>query len=179
MEATWVAAAVAGENGFVGGLSATVAFGREMVGVPPPGSGVFAVLSAMVGAPIGALEVTSLIVGAGGGDLGMEMVGAPTAGADAVGGPEVAGFGALGAEGGVGAFAVAVGGSVADGMAGGASAALSVTRTVSFFKGTLEVCLEGVLFSLSFSLMRFGLVAAGNNNAIRLPLCQTRSSKKW
>jgi hypothetical protein len=47
-------------------------------------------------------------------------------------------------------------------MAGGASAALRVTRTVSFFKGTLDVCFDGtldvcfdgVLFSLS--LMRFG-----------------------
>ena len=54
-------------------------------------------------------------------------------------------------------------GTVADGTAGGASAALRVTRTVSFFKGTLEVCLlrgtldvcldgDGGWFSLS--LMR-------------------------
>jgi hypothetical protein len=47
-----------------------------------------------------------------------------------------------------------VGGKEADGTAGGASEALSVTRTVSFFKGTLEVILEaGVLL---FSLMRGG-----------------------
>jgi hypothetical protein len=51
-------------------------------------------------------------------------------------------------------------GSVAEGMAGGASAAFRVTRTVSFFKGTLEVCLDGTLdvcldgVLLSFSLMR-------------------------
>ncbi len=54
-------------------------------------------------------------------------------------------------------------GTVAEGTAGGASAALRVTRTVSFFKGTLEVCLlkgtlevcldgDGGWFSLS--LMR-------------------------
>lgn len=58
--------------------------------------------------------------------------------------------------GGVGGLIVGAGlaGNVADGMAGGASAAFSVTRTVSFFNGTLDVCLDGVLFS--FSLMRFG-----------------------
>jgi hypothetical protein len=33
------------------------------------------------------------------------------------------------------------GGKAAEGTAGGASAALSVTRTVSFFRGTLEVIL--------------------------------------
>ncbi len=63
-------------------------------------------------------------------------------------------------------------GTVAEGTAGGASAAFSVTRTVSFFNGTLEVCfesgtlvvcfesgtlevcLEGVGCWFSFSLMR-------------------------
>ena len=35
------------------------------------------------------------------------------------------------------------------GLAGGASAALRVTRTVSFFKGMLLVCLESVFFSFS------------------------------
>ena len=44
------------------------------------------------------------------------------------------------------------GGREAAGTAGGASDALSVTRTVSFFKGTLEVILEAG--SLSFSLMQ-------------------------
>ncbi len=54
-------------------------------------------------------------------------------------------------------------GTVEDGTAGGASAALRVTRTVSFLRGTLEVCLlkgtlvvcldgDGGRFSLS--LMR-------------------------
>ena len=59
--------------------------------------------------------------------------------------------------GGVGGLIVGAGlaGSVADGMAGGASAALRVTRTVSFFKGTLEVCLDGVLFSLSLMRLVF------------------------
>lgn len=46
------------------------------------------------------------------------------------------------------------GGKEAAGTAGGASEALSVTRTVSFFKGTLDVILERGLFS--FSLMRGG-----------------------
>ncbi len=49
---------------------------------------------------------------------------------------------------------VSVGGKEAAGTAGGASEALSVTRTVSFFKGTLDVILESGLFS--FSLMRGG-----------------------
>jgi hypothetical protein len=41
---------------------------------------------------------------------------------------------------------------LAEGADGGESAALSVTRTVSFFRGTLDVCLEaGGWFS--FSLM--------------------------
>lgn len=47
-----------------------------------------------------------------------------------------------------------VGGREAEGTAGGASEALSVTRTVSFFRGTLEVILEAG--RLSFSLMRRG-----------------------
>lgn len=45
-------------------------------------------------------------------------------------------------------------GTVADGTAGGASAAFKVTRTVSFFKGTLDVCLDGEGGKLSFSLIR-------------------------
>jgi hypothetical protein len=44
-------------------------------------------------------------------------------------------------------------GTVEDGTAG-ASAAFKVTRTVSFFSGTLDVCLEGVGGWFSFSLMR-------------------------
>ena len=102
----WVAAALVGLRGLVGGLSATVALGsdtvaappaasgalavfRAMVGAPAPGRGVFAVLSAIVGAPIGELVVASL------------MVGAPTVGAPAVRsgivGAGVGGFIAVGA----------------------------------------------------------------------------------
>ncbi len=44
-------------------------------------------------------------------------------------------------------------GTVADGTAGGASAAFKVTRTVSFLRGTLEVCLDGNCGWFSFSLM--------------------------
>ncbi|MEP4049413.1 MAG: hypothetical protein ABJN80_11250, partial [Luteolibacter sp.] len=66
------------------------------------------------------------------------------------GGPATGGVGGL--AGTVGGLAGAVGGRFADGTAGGASAALSVTRTVSFFKGTLEVCLDGGLFSFSLIL---------------------------
>jgi len=138
-----------------------------------------AVFSAMVGAPIGALVVASLtvwefgadgapavrsgMVGAGAG--GLATVGEPAewAGIVAAGGLGVVGVGgttdADGAEGGTGgltggAVGGGVAGSVAEGTAGGASAAFRVTRTVSFFKGTLEVCLEGVFGSLS--LIRSG-----------------------
>lgn len=70
--------------------------------------------------------------------------------------------------------AVSAGGKEAAGIAGGASAALSVTRTVSFFKGTLEVILEIGLFS--FSLMRSGFVFKIKSNLRRQ--CQTRIFKK-
>jgi hypothetical protein len=79
--------------------------------------------------------------------------------------------GAGGAVGGIGGMIVGAGltGSVADGMAGGASEALRVKRTVSFFKGildvcfdgTLDVCLDGVL--ISFSLMRLWFFAIRNS----------------
>jgi hypothetical protein len=45
---------------------------------------------------------------------------------------------------------------VAEGTAGGASAAFNVTRTVSFLSGTLDVCLDGAGGWFSFSLMRAG-----------------------
>lgn len=173
----FVAAVAVGESGLVGGARATVALGSPTVagpaGLVPPGSGAFAVFSAMVGAPTGALVVASLmvgapvaggapavlrgIVGAGAGALG--AVGAPAGlvaegGVGAVGAPAaVGGLGgpATGAEGGFGAVG-GLAGRLADGTAGGASAALSVTLTVSFFKGTLEVCLDGGLFSFSLIL---------------------------
>lgn len=178
-----VAAAEVGLSGLVGGLSATVALGRETLGAPPPdppGRGAFAVFRAMVGAPMGALEVASLIVGApavGGDAVRRGMVGAGTGALGAVGAPEggsvaVGGLGTVGAggaTGGVGGLTVGAGlvGRLAEGTAGGASAALRVTRTVSFFRGTLEVCFEGVLFS--FSLMRFGFFASRKSKAISFP----------
>ncbi len=177
-------AAEVGLRGLVGGLRATVAFGSATVGGPPPGSGVFAVFSAIVGAPTGALEVASLTVGApwavgapavrrgmvGAGAGGLGTVGAPApgivavGGLGAVGGPE-AGGGTGGAGGLTGTAGAGGAGRVADGTAGGASAALSVTRTVSFFNGTLEVCLDGGLFS--FSLMRCGFIATKQSKASR------------
>lgn len=89
----------------------------------------------MVGAPevSGAVEVASRIVGAGAevvapaGRAGME--------GDATGG--------RGAPVGVGGRTGGESGIVADGTAG-PSAALRVTRTVSFLRGTLDVCLDGV-----------------------------------
>ena len=45
-------------------------------------------------------------------------------------------------------------GTVAEGIAGGASDALRVTRTVSFLRGTLDVCVDGAGGWFSFSLMR-------------------------
>lgn len=180
----FVAAVAVGESGLVGGARATVALGRPTVagpaGLSPPGSGAFAVLSAIVGAPTGALVVANLIVGApvaGGAPAvlrgmvgaGAGALGAPVAGLVAEGGAGA--VGGLGAEGGLGAPAGAGGlggpatgadgglgavgglaGRLADGTAGGASAALSVTLTVSFFNGTLEVCLDGGLFSFSLIL---------------------------
>jgi hypothetical protein len=131
----------------------------------------FAVLSAMVGAPNGAFVVASLIVGAptvGAPAVRSGIVGAGVGGFIAVGAPDggciISGFvavGAGGAVGGTGGLIVGAGlaGSVAEGMAGAASAALRVTRTVSFFKGILEVCLDGGVFSLS--LMRFGFLLSG------------------
>ncbi len=130
-------------SGAVGGWSATVALGRAMVGGEPAPPGRTA--------PVGA-EVAKRMVGAG------DMVGAPAARSGMVG----AGAGGRGAP-----PAVAVGGppgtggrtggaigTVAEGTAGGASAAFKVTRTVSFFRGTLDVCLDGAGGWFSFSLMR-------------------------
>lgn len=120
----------------------------------------------MVGAPgaeggLLAPAVRRGMVGAGAGAFGAG--GAPGAGALAVGGLGVVGVGGAATVGGLGGppgtGGLATGGapeagSVAEGADGGESAAFKVTRTVSFFKGTLEVCLEGVLLSLS--LMRSG-----------------------
>lgn len=109
-----------------------------------------AVLRGMVGAGAGGAEATG-----GRGAAGAVAVGAG-AGAGAVGAGTVA-AGTVATGGRVGALTVGVGGlgiTGADGGATGAGAtgaslALSVTRTVSFFKGILEVCLEGVVFCSS------------------------------
>jgi hypothetical protein len=163
----------------VGGLSATVALGRETVGAPP-GSGIFAVFRAIVGAPTGALVVASLIVGApdavGAPAVRRGMVGAGAGILGAVGAPEggmvaVGGLGAIGgATGGLGGLIVGAGltGRVAEGTAGGASAAFRVTRTVSFFNGTLEVCLDGVLFSLSLMPLVFGGEESNGSPPVRV-----------
>lgn len=148
------------------------------VGVVPGRLGAAAVL---VGLPIGVVEVASLMVGAppavGGPAVRRGMVGAGAGlvpGAPAVRRGMVGAGAAVGAPAarngmvGAGAGTVAVGGTggrtggasgtVADGMAGGASAAFNVTRTVSFLRGTLEVCLDGLGDGLSFSLMLAGLL---------------------
>lgn len=64
------------------------------------------------------------------------------AGAGAFGAPTV-GAGAVGVGG--AEMPVGIGGRGEPGEAGGASEALSVTRTVSFFRGIDEVCLEGTI----------------------------------
>ena len=102
-------------------------------------------------APVGAAEVARRIVGAD------AMAGAPTgrrgtvgAGAVGRGGPPVA----VGGPPGTGGLTGGAIGTVAEGMAGGASAAFKVMRTVSFLRGTLDVCLDGAGGWFSFSLMR-------------------------
>lgn len=147
-----------------------------VAGAARPGIGP-AVFSGMVGAPVGA-PVFSLIVGAGAGRAmpavlrgivgagvgaepvgdGAPMVGAGIVAAGGLGIPTV-GVGGLmatgGATGTVGGVTGAVGGTgvtVAEGAAG-TSLAFSVTRTVSFFKGMLEVCLDGVFWSSLMGLM--------------------------
>lgn len=137
-----------------------VALGSE--GVAPGRLGEAEVFSWV--APIGAVEVARRIVGVA------EGVGAPEersaivgAGAGLVGDPAVrrgmvgAGAGTV-AVGGTGGLTGGASGTVADGTAGGASAAFKVTRTVSFLRGTLEVCLDGLADGLSFSLMLAGFL---------------------
>ena len=106
--------------GMVGGWSWAVALGRPAAGRAPP--------------PVGARRMV------GAGDIGAVpacrrgMVGAGGRGAAPVGEGGPLGTGGLTG----GAI-----GTVAEGMAGGASAAFKVTRTVSFLRGTLDVCLDG------------------------------------
>ena len=105
-------------------------------------------------APVGVAEDAKRIVGAG------AIEGAPAvrsgmvgAGADGRGGPPAIG-GLVGRD----------IDTVAEGTAGGESAAFRVTRTVSFLRGTLDVCLDGAggWFSFSFSLMRLGFLFVRN-----------------
>lgn len=113
-------------------------------------------LVAAPGGPIGAVEVASLMVGAG----AAGAVGAPAGRRGIVGagaGGRGAAPGAVGAGGappGTGGRTGAAIGTVAEGTAGGASAAFKVTRTVSFFRGTLVVCRDGSCGWFSLSLMR-------------------------
>ena len=100
-------------------------------------------------AVVGAAVAARRIVGAG------AKPGAPAArsgmvGAGGRGGPPVGVGGAVG----TGGLTGGAMGTVADGTAGGASAAFKVMRTVSFFRGTLDVCLDGAGGWFSFSLMR-------------------------
>ena len=105
---------------------------------------------------MGAVEVASLMVGAGAaGTVGAPgarrgMVGAGAGGRGAA--PGAVGVG--GAPPGTGGRTGAAIGTVAEGTAGGASAAFKVTRTVSFFRGTLEVSWDGSGDWFSLSLMR-------------------------
>jgi hypothetical protein len=103
-----------------------------------------AVLSGMVGAGAGALPVGEGMLGAGIGAPGTVATGGRAIGAVGIGG--------FGATGGAGGAIGATGVTSAEGAAG-ASLALSVTRTVSFFKGMLEVCLDGVFWSSLMGLM--------------------------
>lgn len=125
---------------------------RRMVGAAPAVGGP-AARSGMVGAGAGLMPgapaVRSGMVGAGAG----LAVGAPAARRGMVG----AGAGTV-AVGGMGGLTGGASGTVAEGTAGGASAAFNVTRTVSFLRGTLEVCLDGLGDGLSFSLMLAGLL---------------------
>lgn len=167
-------------SGAVGGWSFTVAFGS--VGAPPGGlSGTVGVAgfigpdgarrivgAGAVDAPAGRSGIVgagvvfapagrSGIVGAGAldapagrsGIVGAGAVGAPVGRSGIVG----AGPGGRGAPPGTGGRFGGASGTVEDGTAG-ASAAFKVTRTVSFFSGTLDVCLDGVGGWFSFSLMR-------------------------
>lgn len=165
------------ERGCVGGANCTVAFGNATVfagfGAPGAVAGparlvIGAVFKATVGAPLPG--VFSLMVGAGagravGGPAVLRgMVGAGAGGAPGADGAGTLGAGTVATGGGAGALTVGVGGLGITGAVGGAtgagatgaSLALSVTRTVSFFKGMLAVCLDGVVFFSS--LMDTGLM---------------------
>jgi hypothetical protein len=121
-----------------------VAFGKAIVGVGPlPGrDGRVGVLEArrIVGAGAMVAGPTGLIGTVGVGLGPAVRRGIVGAGAGGRGAPPTVGVGgAIGTGGRTGGAAW----MVAEGTAGGASAALRVTRTVSFLRGTLDVCLDG------------------------------------
>jgi hypothetical protein len=140
----WVA------SGLVGDLSSVVILGRAgAVGVAAAlGRGVVAVLSAMVGLPMGRLFVASLEADEG--VMGALAVLNAIVGVG-LGGEAADWSGVVGAFGARDELAIAGGatGMAAEGIAGGASDALMVTRTVSFFNGTLEVCFDGRVLPVS------------------------------
>ena len=119
-----------------------------MVGAPTAGRGGAPGRPGDVGAPV----VAKRMVGAG------DIVGGPAVRRGMVGAGEFGrgapGTVAVGGPPGMGGLTGGAIGTVAEGTAGGASAAFKVTRTVSFLRGTLEVCLDGAGGWFSFSLMR-------------------------
>lgn len=119
-------------SAWVGFCNCTVALGSAMVGAP--GGLIAAVGDAAAGAGARRIVGAGDIAGATG--LPKEIVGA---GALGRGGPPVGVGGAVG----VGGLTGGAIGTVADGTAGGASAAFNVMRTVSFLRGTLDVCFDG------------------------------------
>lgn len=136
-----------------------------------PGRGLVAVLRAMVGLPRGELLVGSFaelpgVIGAVAVFKAMVGAGADFAGAAAALNAMVGiGFGANGG-------LVIAGGATAidaEGTAGGASDALIVTRTVSFFNGTLDVCFDGRLLPRSAELLELlfeGRIGRGSDSLI-------------
>ena len=109
--------------------------------------------------PGSATDARSGMVGAGviPDDIPGDIAGAPTAGRSGTVGGAVSGRGAPPGTGGLTGGAMGI---VADGLAGGASDAFNVIRTVSFFSGTLDVCLDGAVGWFSFSLMRSDVVSS-------------------
>lgn len=113
-----------------------------------PGAVLRGMVGAGVGAPPGAVGAGTVAPGTvATGGLAMPTVG--VGGLIATGGATGAVGGATGAVGGTGV-------TEADGAAG-TSLAFRVTRTVSFFKGMLEVCLDGVFWSSLMGLMVCGV----------------------
>ena len=122
--------------------------GAGVVGVAP------AVRNGIVGAGVVGVApaVRNGIVGAG--VVGVARNGIVGAGVVGRGGAVARAVGVGGAPLGIGGRAGGAKDTVADGTAGGASAALRVTRIVSFFRGTLDVCLDAATGTLSLKVTR-------------------------